>query len=107
VVQSDPADASALVLIGTTHPREDDLSSLRIPVTKVYASNDGVAPPHRVLANKRLLPEHAKWVEIKGGNHSQFGHYGHQFLDGTATITRVAQQEITRAALLQSLGSRE
>jgi pimeloyl-ACP methyl ester carboxylesterase len=103
VAQSNPQAFSALVLIGTTHPKEDDLSSIPMPVTKVYASNDGVAPPNRTLSNKTLLPKDAQWVEIKGGNHSQFGHYGHQLFDGTATIRRETQQATTRSALLEAL----
>jgi dienelactone hydrolase len=100
---SDPSAFSAMVLIGTTHPKQDDLSTLPIQVTKVYASNDGVAPPNRTLANKGLLPETTKWVEIKGGNHSQFGHYGHQLFDGKGTITRKAQQTATRSAIMEAL----
>jgi Alpha/beta hydrolase family len=103
VAQSDAQSLSALVLIGTTHPRQDNLSSIPLPVTKIYASNDGVAPPDRVLSNKRLLPNETHWIEIKGGNHSQFGHYGHQLFDGNATITRETQQAATRAALLEVL----
>jgi len=72
-------------------------------VTKVYASNDGVAPPNRVISNKGLLPKETQWVEIKGGNHSQFGHYGHQLFDGKATISRETQQTATRSALLEAL----
>lgn len=102
-----PAGVAAIVLVGTTHPRSDDLSTLQIPVTKVYASNDGVAPVDRVQATKHLLPAHTRWVEIRGGNHSQFGHYGHQLLDGEATITRGAQQAITRSAILEALEQRE
>ena len=109
MVAGDPGAVDALVLIGTTHPKEMNLSSLTMEVTKVYASNDGVAPPERVLGNRHLLPGHAKFVEIRGGNHSQFGHYGHQLFDGDATITREAQQSMTRAALLEALaaGSRQ
>jgi pimeloyl-ACP methyl ester carboxylesterase len=94
---------SALVLVATTHPKDYDLSFLRIPVTKIYASNDGVAPPDRVLANRGLLPSHTKWVEIVGGNHSQFGRYGHQLFDGTATIRREEQEALTRSAILHVL----
>jgi pimeloyl-ACP methyl ester carboxylesterase len=101
--QSDPKAFSAMVLVGTTHPKRDDLSSLPMPVTKVYASNDGVAPPQRILANQGLLPKATHWVEIKGGNHSQFGHYGHQLFDGKATISRETQQAATRSALLEAL----
>jgi pimeloyl-ACP methyl ester carboxylesterase len=94
---------SALVLIGTTHPKEEDLSALQMPVTKVYGSNDGVAPPDRVRANQKLLPPGTTWIEIPGGNHSQFGRYGHQLFDGTATISREQQESITRAAILEAL----
>jgi pimeloyl-ACP methyl ester carboxylesterase len=104
-VRSDPTAFSAMVLVGTTHPKQDDLSSLTIPVTKVYASNDGIAPKEKIIANKRLLPKDAHWVEIEGGNHSQFGYYGHQLFDGQATISREAQQSATRSALLQALTS--
>jgi dienelactone hydrolase len=100
---SDPAKLASLMLIGTTHPKEQDLSTLAMPVTKVYASNDGVAPADRVLANAPLLPAGTKWVNVEGGNHSQFGHYGHQLFDGTATMTREQQQALTRAELLEAL----
>ena len=33
----------------------------------------------------------------------QFGHYGHQLLDGKPAITRETQQAITRAAILEAL----
>jgi Alpha/beta hydrolase family len=66
-----------------------------------------VAPPGRMHANARLLPSHTKWVEVKGGNHSQFGHYGRQLLDGKPAVTRETQQELTRSALFDALGRRE
>jgi pimeloyl-ACP methyl ester carboxylesterase len=97
----------SFVLIGTTHPRDHDLSKLEARITKVYATNDGVAPVDGVMANKRLLPETTAWVEITGGNHSHFGNYGHQLFDGTATITRDAQQATTRQVLLDALGPPE
>jgi pimeloyl-ACP methyl ester carboxylesterase len=102
-VHSRPTAIAAVVLIGTTHPRSDDLSALKMPVTKVYASNDGVAPYDRIQATKHLLPAHTRWVEIRGGNHSQFGHYGHQLLDGKPTITRETQQAMTRSAIFDAL----
>lgn len=103
VARTRPGLDAAYVLIGTTHPKDHDLSGLEASFTKVYATNDGVAPPERVLANRELLPGDTRWVRIEGGNHSQFGHYGHQFLDGRATIGREAQQAVTRQALLEAL----
>lgn len=104
MARADTRGLSALVLIGTTHPKRDDLSRLGIPVTKIYATRDGIAPVEQVLANRRLLPAHTKWVSIDGGNHSQFGHYGHQLFDGAATIGRDAQQAIARRELREALG---
>ena len=103
LAQSEPTLFSALVLIGTTHPKVADLTALPFPVTKVYGSSDGVARLGPTLASRQRLPGDTRWIEIKGGNHSQFGNYGHQLLDGTATISRAAQQAATRAALLAAL----
>ncbi len=104
-MQAPQPGVAALVLVGTTHPKDHDLSALTLPVTKVYADHDDVAPAHRVLGNRALLPASTQWLEIKGGNHSQFAHYGRQLFDGDATITREEQQRQTRGALLQALGS--
>jgi pimeloyl-ACP methyl ester carboxylesterase len=105
MAHADPQLVSGLVLIGTTHPRDQDLSSLQLPVTKIYGTNDDVAPLADVKKNAPLLPPGTKWVAIDGGNHSQFGHYGPQLFDGTATITREAQQTLTRTELLAMLAS--
>lgn len=103
VLQSHSDKLSGVVLLGTTHPKEADLSSVTTPVVKVYATNDGVARPDVVEANQRLLPATTTWVKIEGGNHSQFAHYGHQLFDGAATITREDQQQIARDAILDAL----
>ena len=103
VARDDPRTVAALVLIGTTHPRDDDLSALALPVTKIYGTRDGVAPADGVLANARLLPKATRWVALEGGNHSQFGHYGHQLFDGSASISREEQQARTRAVLIGAL----
>lgn len=103
VIQEDPSSFSAMVLIGSTHPKADDLSRLNIPVTKVFGDKDGVAPMNDVLANKKLLPASTAWYKIEGGNHSQFGHYGWQIFDGRPGIPRADQQEQTRAAILKTI----
>lgn len=98
---------AGLVLLGTTHPKQSDLSGLALPVTKVLGSNDGVAPLFKAEANRRLLPGHTRWVVLNGGNHSQFGHYGHQLLDGRAGLSRAEQQELARRELLRALTAAE
>lgn len=93
-VQADPAQIDALILIGTTHPKvaEFSLAASSVPVTKLYATRDGIADAASVLANRQLLPPTTAFVPITGGNHSQFGYYGFQLLDQHATISRAEQQ---------------
>ncbi len=95
-----PSSPSALILMGTTHPKDFDLSQSLFPVLKLYATNDGVAPLDRVEANRALLPAETRWVRIEGGNHGQFGWYGKQLGDESATISREQQQAIVRAEIL-------
>lgn len=103
-----PTALAGLVLEGTTHPRDVDLSHLTIPVVKIVATNDGVAPEWKSQRNARLLPPGTHWVRIAGGNHAQFGYYRFQLWDGRATISRQAQQAQVVDAVLDLLryGSR-
>lgn len=100
-VHEDPKKFAGLILIGTTHPRDFDLSGFTGPVTKVDATEDGVARPAQSEANKRLLPPTTKWVRVEGGNHAQFGSYGAQLRDGKATISREEQQQLTCAVMVE------
>ena len=67
---------------------------------------DGLATPDKIESTKKLLPADTKYVAIEGGNHAQFGWYGSQDGDNTATISREAEQDQVVEAteeLLQSL----
>lgn len=98
-----PENVAAIVLVGTSHPKTIDLSHLRTPITKVVASNDGIATIEMVNETRHLLPAHTDWVTIEGGNHSQFGHYGNQLFDRSPATSREQQQDETRAVLRRVL----
>ncbi len=103
IVRTRPAgEIESLILMASTHPREDDYSDLRMPVTKILGSEDGVAPLDASLANRRLLPAGTRFEVIDGGNHSQFAYYGFQLFDGRAGISR-AEQHLRVAELVASL----
>ncbi|MCB0184350.1 MAG: alpha/beta fold hydrolase [Caldilineaceae bacterium] len=89
-----PTSVAALILVGTTHPKEAawSLATRKLPVTKIYGTADGIADAETILANRDLLPADAAFLPIEGGNHSQFGYYGSQLGDGRATISREEQQ---------------
>jgi len=89
-----------LVLIGTTHPRDISLAGRTLPVLKIYGSHDGVANEADILANRDKLPTTTEFVRIEGGNHAQFGYYGFQLGDNSATISRERQQGETLKYLL-------
>ena len=98
-----PHELQSLILIGTSHPRETDLSALDRPVTKIFGSRDGVASESKVHATAHLLPAATSWVRLEGGNHAQFGWYAFQLGDHAATITRAAQQAATLEAICRTL----
>ena len=93
----------ALLLAGTSHPRDLDLSGLPLPVTKLVATRDGLASPERNARNRHKLPQSTRWVTIEGGNHSQFGDYGLQPGDRFATISRTTQHAIVLDEALRVL----
>lgn len=97
---------AGLVLIGTSHPRDHDLSALTVPVTKLAGTRDGLAPPARVKQNAALLPPQTRWIWVEGGNHSQFGWYGFQPLDRRARVAAPVQRRMMIDAVLDLLRGR-
>ena len=99
-VYENPNLLKGLFLMGTSHPRDVDLSTQNIPCIKLYAENDGLASVEKVMENTRKLPPGTKLVLIKGGNHSQFGYLGKLLKDNTATISLEEQQRQTADNLI-------
>lgn len=93
----------ALVLVGTSHPRDFTLGNSGLHVTQVLGSRDPIASIERADRNRRNLPADLRRIVIDGGNHSQFGEYGFQPGDRFATIPRSSQQEQTLAVLREAL----
>ena len=64
------------------------------PVLSIYGSNDGVLNLESYQKAKPLMKNLTE-VIIDGGNHVQFGYYGHQSGDNNADITSQDQQNQT------------
>ena len=106
-VYQNPDAVQGLVLWASYPSSSEDLAGYSTAVTSISATNDGLATPDKIAASRPLLPPDTGWVAIEGGNHAQFGWYGPQAGDGTATISREEQQgQIVAAtlALLSRLG---
>ena len=82
---------AGLVLLGAYST--SDLSDNNLGILSIYGSEDGVM--NRQAYEKNLgnvdAPTAAEYI-ITGGNHAQFGSYGPQNGDGTATISAEEQQ---------------
>ena len=77
-----------------------DLSETSLKILSIYGTLDDVLNHETFLETQALLPSHTLYFAIEGGNHAYFGHYGEQKGDGSATITRVEQQNITRELII-------
>lgn len=91
-IHENPGQLKGLILLGTSHPRDFDLSYSTIPTLKLYAEFDGLASVDEVLENQQKLPLNAQIIFIEGGNHSQFGFMRNLLMDSSPTINREQQQ---------------
>lgn len=80
-----------------------DLSDADLKALVIYGSNDGVLNRDKLAANKGNLPTSAQTHVIEGGNHADFGDYGPQSGDGTATISAKEQQAQTADAIAAAM----
>jgi len=99
-VKGNPTAVDGLVFLASYPANSTDLSALPIESVSVYGTQDGVAQDVFEESLNRLPPD-TPLVVIDGGNHAQFGHYGPQAGDGTATISRENQQQHTVAAIVE------
>ena len=74
---------------GNDLSERDDLS-----VLSIYGTRDGLVSEENFADSPNLLPSDTRWLEIEGGNHSQFGYYGFQDGDREAEITREEQHQL-------------
>jgi dienelactone hydrolase len=104
-LKNNPGAASALILFASYPADSDSLAGQALKVLSMYGSADGLANSGEFEASHELLPADTQWLLIEGGNHAQFGWYGPQPGDGTASISRAAQQEQAVSAAAHLLSS--
>ncbi len=97
-----------LVFIAS-YPASDILKKWTGAILSIHASNDGLSTVEKIEKYKADLPTanvmtglnnftlpvsgRTHYYEIMGGNHAQFGNYGLQAGDSTATISASVQQD--------------
>jgi hypothetical protein len=98
-----PTKVKGLVLWAAYPASGTDLSKINLLVTTIHGTNDGLVSSAQIEDSLKLLPASTSRIEITGGNHAQFGWYGNQDGDNSATITREEQQTQILNSTLQLL----
>jgi hypothetical protein len=102
-IHDNPNSVEGLALWASYPPSGVDLSEFNISVVIVHGTNDGLVSSSQIDDSLKQLPPGTVRVEIDGGNHAQFGWYGPQSGDNSATISREQQQGITVNATVEML----
>lgn len=92
-VAKNPNDYTGLVLLASYST--EDLKETELKVVSIYGSADGVLNMEKYGQYQSNLPDNAVEYVIEGGNHAQFGSYGHQDGDGQASVTAEEQTIMT------------
>jgi len=94
-----------LILFASYPANSADFVPPPLPLLTIYGSEETGAP--NMQAFYELVSDSAERHVIEGGNHAQFGDYGLQGGDGTATIRPVEQQQQIVEATVRFLQSLE
>lgn len=86
-------DISGLILLASYPSEKTDLSKDKLKVLSITASKDKILKWKQYEDAKKRLPKDTNYVSISGGNHSEFGDYGHQAKDGQASISQKEQED--------------
>lgn len=100
---SNPEKITGVFFLGSYADEKGSLAKMKLPVLSIVASNDKVLNWTRYEESKVNLPANTQFEQIEGGNHSQFGSYGFQKGDGTATISGEQQMKQIVDKILQWL----
>jgi pimeloyl-ACP methyl ester carboxylesterase len=95
---ADQSDQVAGLIFLASYP-SGDLIDVPFPVLSIYGSEDEVLNRESYDEAQVKLPDDYTEIVLDGGNHGQFGDYGTQSGDGTATISTVQQQQQTVEAI--------
>lgn len=94
-----------LVLLGAYPLESVDFNNTDLKILSIVGSLDGVINRENLSKTRHLLSPSAKYISLDGGNHSQFGYYGHQKGDKQAAITQDEQKNTTISLIIELLDS--
>lgn len=101
---SENASVDGVVLL-SSYPIGDELKNMGKEVLSIWGSKDGIVNFEKLIKSKEKLPANTTYVEIEGGNHSQFGDYGDQNGDDDPIISREKQIDIASKDIIKFMNN--
>ena len=101
---ADQSDEVAGLIFLASYP-SNDLTDAPFSALSIYGSEDEVLSRESYDEAQEKLPDDYTEIVLDGGNHGQFGDYGLQEGDGTATISALQQQQQTVEAITAFIGN--
>lgn len=90
------------IVFWASYPADDKLKNADIKMLSIYGTQDGgLENGAKIEQYKAFQPADTIFVVIEGGNHGQFGDYGPQPGDRSATISPQEQWQQTTEATVQ------
>ena len=96
--QHDARSPSIGLLFYASYPANDLSRSLSVPVESISGTRDGLATPQKIQASRDDLPPDTRFTILAGVSHAQFGSYGPQPGDNSATISNDQARKLIAAA---------
>lgn len=100
---SHPDALQGIFFLASYPDQKGSVKSLGIQALSILGTNDEVVNATKYQNGRSYLPEDTVYYTIEGGNHSQFGDYGHQSGDGEPEITGEEQLSQTVKAVTEWL----
>lgn len=100
---SHPDALQGIFFLASYPDQKGSVRSLGIQALSILGTNDEVVNATKYQNGRAYLPEDTVYYTIEGGNHSQFGDYGHQSGDGEPEITGEEQLSQTVKAVTEWL----
>ena len=99
--ENNPNSIDAIAFWDSYPPDSSDLSDNPISGISIFGTTDNFPNTENFDDQKHLMPVDTLFIAIEGASHAQFGDYGHQKGDVTATISLDEQHEIVAEAMLE------
>ncbi|MEK5235814.1 alpha/beta fold hydrolase [Paenibacillus sp. FSL L8-0470] len=100
-----PDQLKGVFFLASYPDEKGSLKDTTLSVLSLLGTEDEVVDRDKYNEGRSYLPGNTVYFSILGGNHAQFGSYGPQKGDGTATITEDDQQARTARTMLDWMGN--